>query len=385
MLLVNRYTNSGTSPPAWVLLALSGFSVSILGPLLPFLRAGGGSDVLLAICVAAQALGALAASRRAAALERRAGRGGLARHGLVVLLAAFAGLIVGGFVVIPAAAGLGVGGTLLLTAAWSHVTDAAGDARDRALARGELVVSAAAVSVPLALAVLGEAAWRVAPVLLLTSAAAIAARVRLPAARAAKETSSSTPAAAPLGGRIILLIGCGTAVEWALVFWTASYFDLDLGYEPAQAATFAALLPAAMLAGRATLSLVAGRWHAQVLLRVGAAAVVAGMTALVAAASASVAAPAVVFAGFGASWFFPLGVALALERSRADSSSATIAAALGVASTATLVAPAAVGAVAAAAGVRAGFALLVVPLVGLAVALRPGRSTPAGGSVQPVS
>jgi MFS family permease len=358
------------------------------GTVLPYLR----HDLQLgygtvSFHMTAFAVGALAAGAVLPAAQRAVGRRRVIVGSALGTAAAAVLLAVAGVVAASLAAATVLGGMLTgaFVGLWSLLSDRHGRWRAVVLSEGEVAVSLGNLSLPLlvgavAAAGLGWRAGLVAAAALLVGAVAVLARAGVPEAAAA----SAAPGRAALRGvwMLLALQACLVGFEAGFLTWLPSFLDDVAGLPRDGAVALSSAAFAAMLAGRVITSRLARTVSASRLLTGSLVLVVAGVPILALAPGAATAVAGAVIAGLGTGAFAPLMAALILTAAGAAStrasSAAFVAASLGV-----LAIPAAMGQIAAAAGLRAAFAaVLALPLLALLVlgrsaARRAGRVRPA--------
>jgi fucose permease len=155
------------------------------------------------------------------------------------------------------------------------------------------------------------------------------------------------------------------ALEFALSFWLASYLNDDIGLARGAAVAAVSGLYAAALVGRVLVSRLARRAGAERLLAAALGIALLGMPALLLATDALVATVGIAVTGIGIGMMFPLTSALHVKASPLSADSA-VGQVLAVAAPGQLVGPLVVGAIAQAAGLRAG--LLILPALTLLAA-----------------
>jgi fucose permease len=364
-----------------------GFMNAVLGPALPYLRAAEGiSYVVGALHQAAYAVGGGVAGMLAVRDRRGAGRARTIALGLAG--AALAGLALGygdrPVVTIAAALVMSLSATAALIRLWAVLADLHGARRAVAMSEGEVAVSLAGIATPLLIGALAATTlgWRFAFVLGAGAAALAIGSVRLaelpaphaPAATAAATATATTDRDVRAGRRwrqpTLLLIFVVVALEWTLSFWLASYLDDDLGLARDAAVAAVSGLYAASLVGRLLASRLARRASPDGLVGLALAAVLVGLPALLLATSTPVAAVGIAVVGTGIGATFPLASALHVQASPLTADGA-LGQVLAVAAPGQLTGPLVAGAIAQAAGLRAG--LLVLPalaLLGVGVLLR---------------
>lgn len=344
----------------------------MLGPALPYLRAVEGISYVGGVLhQVAFAVGGGVAGLYAFGSGGRLGRAATIRLGLTGAAAALVVIGYGDHVVVTVAAALVLSAlaTSALIALWAALSDAHGAQRTVAMTEGEVAVSLGSIVAPLLVGAAAATAlgWRFAfaiGAVLVVAAVAGSLRVRIPDAR------HDTPAAAdpPAGMRVtptLVVVFAIVALEFALSFWLASYLNDDVGLSRGVAVVLVSALYAANLVGRLVASRLARRMTAQRLLALALLVAFVGLPVLLSATGSVTAALGVAICGAGIGATFPLTSSLHLAASPRAADNALgeilITAALGQ-----IVGPLAVGAIAQAAGLRAG--LLVMPALVLVAA-----------------
>jgi fucose permease len=163
----------------------------------------------------------------------------------------------------------------------------------------------------------------------------------------------------------------GTAADWSLSSWGASFVHSATGASVDAAVAVMTAYFAGMVCGRAAGSLLARRLSAERLLAAGLLAALAGFALLWTAGSPVVAAAGLALAGLGNGNVFPMALALAVAAAP-DRASLAGGRAVTVASLAIVVLPLSIGRLADAAGLTAALALVpaCLLLAGASLALR---------------
>jgi fucose permease len=163
------------------------------------------------------------------------------------------------------------------------------------------------------------------------------------------------------------------ALEFSLTFWLASYLDDTVGLGRGTAVVMVSGLYAANLVGRVLASHFARTTGTERLLAASLIAGLAGVAILLAAGGAGVAAAGIAVAGMGVGAMFPLASSLHVGASSRNADGA-IGQVLSIAALGQITGPLLVGAIAQAAGLRAGLciipALILVTGAALAVQVR---------------
>jgi fucose permease len=369
------YRRDPTTWAAFGALFAFGFLNAALGPALPYLRAVEHiSYVTGALHQAAYAIGGGLAGLLAARERRSIGRGTVIAAGLAG--AAVAGLALGygdtPAITIPAAMLVSLLGTSALIRVWAVLADIHGARRAVAMTEGEVAVSLAGILTPLLIGALAATtlSWRFAFVVgaAATWASAIwvwRARVPEPATARSAETPSDARLARHWARPMLVVVVAIVGLEFTLSFWLASYLTDDLGLTRGAAAATVSGLYAANLAGRLLASRLARRVGAERLLAAAFGTALLGLPLLLVASGAAVAGVGIAVAGIGIGAMFPLTSALHVEDSPGSADEA-LGEVLTVASLGQIAGPLTAGAIAQAAGLRAG--LLILPALTLIAA-----------------
>jgi fucose permease len=155
-------------------------------------------------------------------------------------------------------------------------------------------------------------------------------------------------------------------LEFSLSFWLASYLNDDVGLAREAAVAAVSGLYASSLAGRLIASRLARRASPQRLLAVALGTALVGLPILLIATDAPVAVLGIALAGIGIGAMFPLTSALHVQASTLSADGA-LGQVLAVAAPGQLAGPLIAGAIAQAAGLRAG--LLVLPALTVIAAI----------------
>jgi fucose permease len=156
------------------------------------------------------------------------------------------------------------------------------------------------------------------------------------------------------------------ALEFSLSFWLASYLNDDIGLARGAAVAAVSGLYASNLGGRLLTSRLARHASPEWLLAAALGTTLLGLPVLLSATDGSVAAVGIALSGIGIGAMFPLTSALHVQASRGSSDRA-LGQVLSVASIGQIAGPLSAGAIAQAAGLRAG--LLVLPVLTLVAAV----------------
>jgi fucose permease len=351
-----------------------GFLNAVLGPALPYLRATEGiSYVVGALHQVAFAVGGgvagLLAARESGSLSRKAticaGLLGAAAAGLAVAYGDAAPVTIAGALL------MSLFGTSALVRMWALLADHHGARRTVAMTEGEVSVSLAGIATPLLIGALATTAldWRFAFVV---GAAAVAAAAGGVGAVHVPAPAPGSGAGGPIVRRLeptLVVVFAIVALEFSISFWLASYLDDSVGLSRRGAVAMVSGLYAANLAGRLLASRLARRVSPARLLAGALLLALIGLPVLLAAHGAAAAALGIAVSGAGIGAMFPLTSSLHVGASprTADGALGEI---LAVASVGQIAGPLVAGAIAEAAGLRAGLAIgpALVLLAGAALA-----------------
>ncbi len=364
-------------PLTWATYALVGYFAyleTVLGPLMPFLRAEHGfSYTVASLHFSAFALGAMPVGffgdRVTGRWGRRAGLwgGGAGMAAGALLLAASpltAGTVLGAFL-------MGTFGGLLLITTQAVLADKYGDWSAVAITESNAAASACAILASLAVGgftALGLG-WRAALILPVAALALIAARFRNePLGRAS--TQASGKASSPLPARFWVYFGVlflGVSVEWCVAYWGADFLENGVGLRRSTAATALSVFFVAMLAGRLLGSRLAHRLPGGILLLVTFCVALAGFPVFWLSAMPELNLLGLFIVGLGVGSIYPLAISVGVAT--APGRTDTAAARLGLAGGgAILTAPFVLGAFADRVGIERAYGI-VVPLLLAAVVL----------------
>jgi hypothetical protein len=366
--------------PSYVAQAAIGYVIYGLGAAGPYLRTQLGlSDDEVGLHSTALAIGLVVAGTLAAGLGRRFGETAVRGAAIAALGVAIPVLAAAPAVVATLGASLLIGlgaGTLL-----GHVNSTLGAPGGRLarlrLARANVWAMISAFVGPVIVAAgasVGPGWWLgLAPALVLLGVVALDMRSRRHVAAAAPSGSDrgSLPRSYWLAWTFLV---AAISVEFSIVFWGATLVERRTHVSIPEATAIGALFLGGMFAGRLGLSVGIGAGH-DIRRNAASGLVLAGVGAGVAWVSTApiVSAVALFLAGVGVAILYPLGVAAALAGAPAQLALAgnrlTLASGLAI-----LVAPLALGAIADATGVIAGWGL-VLGLVAVALCLVFGLST----------
>ncbi len=352
---------------------LYSFSVALLGPIVPLLRAELSLNyAVLGLHATVFALGAIlvgiGGDRLTVALERtsvfRLGALGSGVAAALFIVARQSGLT------LLAAALLGLGASAMLNSAQALLSDHQPRYRRAVLTEAGIVSSLSGSLAGFLIGALqrGGLGWRLALVLPVVGALALA-RWRLPEQQQAPRNQQERISLPPAFWSCWFLVLAVVTVEWGLSFWAAEYLTQSSGWTAGQAASFFGLYLLAMLAGRLLGGVLIRRTTLETTRLVGAALALAGagFTLFWLTTSPWLQVGGLIVCGLGVANLYPLTLALALGSAprSADLASARISLAVGLA---ILVAPLALGSLADALDLKLAYGLVPVALL-LAYAL----------------
>jgi fucose permease len=332
--------------------------------------------------VAAFAAGGTLAGLVTAPLERRLGRRATFWLGAAGMAGGTVALTVarGPVATVAAMVVMGWLGSVLLVSVQATLADHHGDARAVAFAESNVIASAGYLAVAGALALAGAltVGWRAAvllPVAILPLAFLAGRRERLGGGVA---DGDAPPGRLPRAFRIpAALIFLGTAADWCLSSWGASFVHVSTGASVDAAVGVMAAYFAGMVAGRAAGSVLARRASPERVLAVSLGCGLAGFAILWAVGSPLLAAAGLALAGFGNGNLFPMALTLAVAAAP-DRASLAGGRAVAIAAAAVVILPFCVGRLADAIGLTAALGLIPLALLAAAAALASrGRVAPA--------
>jgi fucose permease len=364
-------------PLTWATYALVGYFAyleTVLGPLMPFLRAEHGfSYTVASLHFSAFALGAMPVGffgdRVTGRWGRRAGLwgGGAGMAAGALLLAASpvtVGTVLGAFV-------MGTSGGLLLITTQAVLADKYGEWSAVAITESNAAASACAILASLAVGgftALGLG-WRAALILPVAALVLLAARFRNePLGRASTQASGKASAALP--ARFWVYFGVlflGVSVEWCVAYWGADFLENGVGLSRSAAATSLSVFFVAMLAGRLLGSRLARGLPGRILLLATFCVALAGFPVFWLSAILALNLLGLFIVGLGVGSIYPLAISVGVAA--APGRTDTAAARLGLAGGgAILTAPFVLGAFADRVGIESAYGI-VVPLLLAAVVL----------------
>ena len=363
----------------WAIYGLVGFFAyleTVLGPLMPFLRAEHGfSYTVASLHFSAFALGGVlvgfVGERVAGRWGRRAslwgGGAGMTAGALLLALSPFAfGTILGAFV-------MGVLGAQLLITTQAVLADRHGEWNAVALTESNAAASTCAILASLAVGAFAGLGlgWRTALVPPVVALVILAARFYAePLGEAQRAGSAPDGASTTLPARFWVYFGVlflGVSAEWCIGYWGADFLVNAVGLEPSGAATALSVFFVAMLAGRLVGSRLARRMLGTTLLTATLCLALAGFPLFWLSGVPALSLLGLFVAGLGIGSVYPLAISVGVAAipGRADAATARFSLAGG---SAILLAPLVLGAIADRIGIQGAYAI-VVPLLLAAVVL----------------
>ena len=366
-------------PITWATYALVGYFAyleTVLGPLMPFLRAEHGFGYTVAsLHFSAFALGALPVGfygdRVAGRLGRRASLwGGGAGMALGALLLAAspvtAGTVLGALL-------MGTCGALLLITTQAVLADKYGEWSTVAITESNAAASACAILASLAVGAFAASGlgWRAALFLPVAALVLLAARFRAePLGQARTQESASDEAPTALPGTFWVYFGVlflGVSAEWCVAYWGADFLERGVGLGRSAAASALSVFFVAMLAGRLLASRLARNLAGGTLLLATLCLALAGFPLFWLSAVPALSLLGLFVVGLGVGSIYPLAISVGVAA--ASGLPDTAAARLGLAGGgAILTAPFVLGALADRVGIERAYGI-VVPLLLAAVVL----------------
>jgi fucose permease len=364
-------------PLTWATYALVGYFAyleTVLGPLMPFLRAEHGfSYTVASLHFSAFALGAMPVGffgdRATGRWGRRAGLwgggAGMAAGALLLMASPVTvGTVLGAFV-------MGTFGGLLLITTQAVLADKYGEWSAVAITESNAAASACAILASLAVGgftALGLG-WRAALIVPVAALALLAARFRKePLGRASIQASGKASSTLPMRFWVYFgVLFLGVSVEWCVAYWGADFLENGAGLSRSAAATALSVFFVAMLAGRLLGSRLAHRLPGGILLLVTFCVALAGFPVFWLSAAPALNLLGLFVVGLGVGSIYPLAISVgvAVAPGRTD----TAAARLGLAGGgAILTAPFVLGAFADRVGIERAYGI-VIPLLLTAVVL----------------
>lgn len=281
-----RYRRDRFTWLAFAALLIFGVLNSILGPLLPFLRATEGQTYFQASAhQVAFAIGGGAAGLAGTKRDWFLSRGTTIRLGLLGMAVAGAGVALGNsyLATVTAAFVMSLFGTSALISLWAALADNHPGRPAVAMTEGEISVSLGGIVAPLLVSALAATVfgWRAALIVIVIFAVVVVVVLK----PAAVPQRRFAPPPVPRSGRrppsaLLVLVFSIVALEWSLSFWLASYLDDAVGLGRGAAVVMAGVLYAAMLAGRVVASRLSRRLTSERLLSIALVPILAGLPIL---------------------------------------------------------------------------------------------------------
>ena len=372
---IEGYRRDRTTWAAFGALFAFGFMNAVLGPALPYIRTVEHISYLVgALHQAAYALGGGVAGLLAARDRRSVSRTAVIAAGLSGAAPAGLAVAYGGTpaITIGAAFVMSLLATSALIRLWAVLADAHGTRRAVAMSEGEVSVSLAGILTPLLIGALAATAlsWRFAFVLgaACTGLAVLGVwRAPMPPPVHARSEATGSGAEPARGWKqsTLIVVFAIVALEFSFSFWLATYLNDDIGLARGAAVAAVSGLYASSLLGRLLASRLARRAGPELLLAAAIGIALLGLPVLLIATDALIAALGIAVAGLGIGAMFPLTSALHVEASPLSADGA-LGQVLTVAAPGQLAGPLTAGAIAQAAGLRAG--LVVLPILALIAA-----------------
>ncbi len=363
----------------WATYGLVGYFAyleTVLGPLMPFLRAEMGlSYTVASLHFSAFAMGGVLVGLIGERVEGRWGRttalwggaAGMATGALLLALASAApGTIAGAFV-------MGFFGSLLLITTQAVLSDRHRAGSVVAITESNVAASACAILASLAVAFFAASGlgWRSAFVPPMVALFFLAVNFRLESLEGSRRKEPARrEASSRLPGRFWIywgVLGLGVSVEWCIAYWGADFLENAVGMGRSGAAAALTTFFGAMLAGRIAASRLARVLPGAVLLVATLSLALAGFPLLWLAPTPVVGVLGLALTGLGIGSVYPLGISVAVSSAPGRLETATARLALAAAG-AILVAPFVLGALADLAGIAGAFGV-VLPMLLIAVVL----------------
>lgn len=374
----------------YILIALLTYQQAAFGPLMPFLRDElglnftEGSYHFSAAAFSVILIG-LVGDRIIGALGRRTSIWGGAVGFVGGLLLLVSGRVLA--VTVGGALLLAAGSSLIQTAVQAGLTDHHGPNRALAISEANVGASLLSTLAPFLVGLYQRAGflgWRGALLTLVGVMFAVYFAFRhtpIPEPARQSGSSASPPRRLPLVFWLYcILLAMTAAVEWSTAFWGADFLERIVGLERVDAVTIMSLFFVAMVVGRFAGSRLTRRMSSTRLLTGALFVAIAGFLLLWLGRAAPVNLIGLFSVGLGAANLFPqaLSIALGVTPERANTASARVAFAVGLA---IFVAPQALGRAADSIGLREAFGLIGLMLLGslvLAVAANVALARRAG-------
>jgi fucose permease len=366
-------------PLTWATYALVGYFAyleTVLGPLMPFLRAEHGfSYTVASLHFSAFALGTLPVGFFGDRVTGRWGRrvslwgggAGMAAGALLLIASPVTpGTVLGAFL-------MGTCGGLLLITTQAVLADKHGEWSAVAITESNAAASACAILASLAVGAFAASGlgWRAALILPVVALALLAARFRAePLGQARTQRSASDDASRALPTRFWVYFGVlflGVSVEWCVAYWGADFLENGVGLGRSAAASALSVFFVAMLAGRLLASRLARNMAGGTLLLATLCLAFAGFPLFWLATVPALSLVGLFVVGLGVGSVYPLAISVGVAAAPGRTDTAT--ARLGLAGGgAILTAPFVLGAFADQVGIERAYGI-VVPLLLAAVVL----------------
>ena len=376
----------------WATYGLVGYFAyfeTVLGPLMPFLRAEQDlSYTVASLHFSAFASGGVLVGLSGERFEARWGRAvalwggatGMAIGALLLTVAPSpAGTVLGAFV-------MGFFGSMLLITTQAVLSDRHGTKSVVAITESNVAASACAIMASLAVGFFAASGlgWRSALVPPVVGLVLLVATFRRePMEAEADKGSGRTTIPSRLPGRFWVFWGVlalGVSVEWCIAYWGADFLENGVGMGRSAAAAALTAFFGAMLAGRIAASRLARSVPGAILLTASLGLALAGFPLLWLAPTPLVGIIGLSTTGLGVGSVYPLGVSVAVLSAPGRLETATARLALGAAG-AILVAPFVLGALADVAGISGAFGVVLpLLLIALGLTLAGRRSCHAAAS-----
>jgi fucose permease len=378
---------------AYLVLALYGYFLNVIGPITPFLKDELGlSYTVSSLHYTAFAIGIILVGLGGDVAIQRFGRwrslwigaGGLSLGALLLVTGRSP------WITITAAFLMGLVGSLILAIIPSALSDRHGEQRAIALTEANMIASVAATIAPLLVGFFARTifGWRVALLGMALMPLLMYVIFRGTSLHETKQASPDQPdeAKKPLPGRFWALwwaLVLGVAVEFCMISWSADYLEKALGMLKADAAQSVSLFLGAMIVGRLVISRLTQR--VSTLNLVSTSILVAGGGFLLFWLGGSVATGLVglFLTGLGVAGLYPLILALAIGAAGSQTVQAGSRATL-ASGTAILTLPLVLGRLADAFSIQQAYGVVGLLLVGAFVIIRAARRPQDPSDTSPV-
>ena len=377
---------------AYAMLAYIGFSQSILGPLMPFLRSELQLNFTLGgLLPATLATGLIVSGLISDGLARRWSRGAVFWLGSVGLA--------GGVILLTlshrfesaliAVLGMGTCSSLTQVMIQAILSDRHAERRAIALTEANVAASLSTTVTPLVIGALQSTGtgWRTVPVLVvlfLTLLGIVFFRESIPDRRAVPAFSAEEKARLPVAFWLYWIVLClVVAVEMSLVIWATDFLDGVIGLSRIDAVLGYSAFPAAMLVGRIAGSRLTRRSSSLRLLFVALGVALAGFLLFWLARLAELNILGLFVTGLGVANLYPLTLSIAIGLAPDQSNQASARVSMGV-GTALLIAPLLLGWLADRLSLQLAYGMVIVLMVAaFAIVLNSGGSPMRRAPSQP--